>query len=160
MYEEFTQNVVFRDGRYCVHLQWKGYHPPLPDNFNLCQTRLFGLIQSLRQSPHILCEYDNIIQDQISKGIVEIMEDPWTSAKTGKLHYLPHHGVIREDKSMTKLRIVYDASAQTTGPSLNNCLYSGPSFGQRIADILVRFRIYPVGLIAGHRKGLSDGLCC
>ena len=76
VYEEFMQNIVFRDGRYCVHLPWKGYHPPLPDNFNLCQTRLFGLIRRLRQSPHILREYDNIIQDQISKGIVEIVEDP------------------------------------------------------------------------------------
>ena len=41
VYEELTQNVVFWDGRYCVHLPWKSYHPPLPDNFNLCQTRLF-----------------------------------------------------------------------------------------------------------------------
>ena len=152
VYEEFTQNVVFQDGRYSVHLPWKSYHPPLPDNFNLCQTRLFGLIKRLRQSPHILREYDNIIQDQINKGIVEIVEDPWTSGKIGKLHYLPHHGVIREDKSMTKLRIVYDASARTTGPSLNNCLYAGPSFGQRIVDILIRFRTYPVGLIADIEK--------
>ena len=28
-YEEFTQNVEFRNGRYCVYLSWKGYHPPL-----------------------------------------------------------------------------------------------------------------------------------
>eukprot|EP00731_Ephydatia_muelleri_P027563 Em0019g436a len=152
VYEEFTQNVVFQDGRYSVHLPWKSYHPPLPDNFNLCQTRLFGLIKRLRQFPHILCEYDNIIQDQINKGIVEIVEDPWTSGKIGKLHYLPHHGVIREDKSTTKLWIVYDASARTTGPSLNNCLYAGPSFGQRIVDILIRFRTYPVGLIADIEK--------
>ncbi|KAL5474082.1 hypothetical protein EMCRGX_G028656 [Ephydatia muelleri] len=152
VYEEFTQNVVFQDGRYSVHLPWKSYHPPLPDNFNLCQTRLFGLIKRLRQSPHILREYDNIIQDQINKGIVEIVEDPWTSGKIGKLHYLPHHGVIREDKSTTKLRIVYDASARTTGPSLNNCLYAGPSFGQRIVDILICFRTYPVGLIADIEK--------
>ena len=80
------------------------------------------------------------------------MGDPWTPSKIGKLHYLPHHGVIREDKATTKLRIVYDASARTTGPSLNNCLYAGPSFGQRIADILARFRIYPVGLIADIEK--------
>lgn len=148
VYEEFTQNIVFHDGRYCVHLPWKGYHPPLPDNFNLCQTRLFGLIKRLRQSPHILREYGKIIKDQISKGIIKIIEDPWTFAKIGKLHYLPHHGVIQEDKSMTKLRIVYDASARTTGPSLNNCLYAGPPFGQRIADILACFQIYPLGLIA------------
>lgn len=71
---------------------------------------------------------------------------------TNKLHYLPHHGVIREDKLTTKLRVVYDASAKNNGPSLNDCLYAGPSFGQRIADILLRFRLYPVALVADIEK--------
>ena len=78
------------------------------------------------------------------------MEDQWNTIN--KLHYLPHHCVIREDKTTTKLRIVYDASAKKNGPSLNDCLYAGPSFGQTIADILIRFRSYPVALVAGIEK--------
>ena len=77
------------------------------------------------------------------------MEDPWNA--TNKLHFLLHHGVIRKDKATTKLRIVYDASAKmgvTSGPSLNDCLYAGPPFGQKNADILFRFRLYPVALVA------------
>ena len=46
------------------------------------------------------------------------------------------------------LRIVYDASAKTTGPSLNECLYTGPSFGPSIFEILVRFRYHKV-VVAG-----------
>ncbi|KAL5488550.1 hypothetical protein EMCRGX_G017504 [Ephydatia muelleri] len=61
-------------------------------------------------------------------------------------------GSQREDKSTTKLRVVFDASARTSGPSLNDCLYTGPSFKQRIADILVRFRLFPVGLVADIEK--------
>ena len=152
VYEDFMQSVVFQNGRYCVRLPWKNYHPALPDNLDLCQKRLFGLVRRLKQSLHILRDYDNIIQDQIDKGIVEVVDHPWNTAKISKLHYLPHHGVIRDDKTTTKLRIVYDASAKTTGPSLNDCLYASPSFGQRIADILVRFRLYPVGLIADIEK--------
>eukprot|EP00731_Ephydatia_muelleri_P009492 Em0005g78a len=152
VYEEFMQNIKFQNGRYCVRLPWKEHHPPLPDNFSLSQTRLLGLVRRLKQSPHIFKEYDNIIQDQISLGIVEIVSDPWSTSRSNQIHYLPHHGVVREDKSTTKLRVVFDASARTSGPSLNDCLYTGPSFKQRIADILVRFRLFPVGLVADIEK--------
>ena len=68
------------------------------------------------------------------------------------IHYLPHHGVVWQDKATTKLRIVYDASAKTTGPSLNGCLYTGLSFGQSIFDILVQFRLHRVAVVGGIEK--------
>ena len=34
-----------------------------------------------------------------------------TNNGVGKVHYLPHHEMIRVDKDTTTLRIVYDASA-------------------------------------------------
>ena len=69
-----------------------------------------------------------------------------------RVHYLPHHGVVRQDKATSKLRIVYDASARSTGPSLNNCLYTGPKFGQSIFDILLRFRHQKVALVGDIEK--------
>ena len=38
------------------------------------------------------------------------------------------------------------------GPSLNDCLYAGPTFGQNIMDILLRFRIHRVAVIADIEK--------
>ena len=71
----------------------------------------------------------------------------------GKTHYLPHHPVIRRDKETTKLRVVYDASAKMNGnPSLNDCLYSGPSLLPSIADVLMRFRFHKVALVADIEK--------
>jgi len=58
---------------------------------------------------------------------------------------LPHHPVVREDKLTTK---VYDALAKTSGPLLNECLYAGSKFDQRILDILLRFRLYETALAA------------
>ena len=69
------------------------------------------------------------------------------------VHYLPHHAVVRRDKSTTKVRIVYDASAKVAGsPSLNDCLLKGPKFNQLIFDILVRFRAYKFALTADLEK--------
>ena len=68
-------------------------------------------------------------------------------------HYLPHHAVVRRDKSTTKVRVVYDASARSAnGPSLNDCLLKGPKFNQLIFDLLIQFRSYKIALTADLEK--------
>ena len=151
VYDNFMESVSFNNGRYCVQLPWKSPRVLLPDNFDLSQKRLFNLLKRLRQTPHILTQYDEIIQEQIRRGIVEVV-DPTDIGSMGITHYLPHHAVIKEDKQTSKLRIVYDASARSNGLSLNDCLYAGPTFGQNIMDILLRFRIHRVAVIADIEK--------
>ena len=109
-------------------------HRPLPDN---CQ---LSVLKRLRQNPDVLEKYNDTIQEQIRAGIVEDVP----SEAGGPVHYLPHHAVIHTDKSTTKLRIVYDASAKQDErtPSLNECLHVGPKFNQKLFDILIRFRAY------------------
>ena len=72
-------------------------------------------------------EYDKAIREQLSSGIVERVLDP-AVVSGERVHYLPHHAVIRCDKETTKLRVVYDSSARVDGVSLNDCLYVGPKF--------------------------------
>ena len=151
VHKQFTQQIAFKQGRYEVHLPWKDSHPHLPNNYSLCCKRLNGLLKRLRQNTDQLQQYDAVIQDQLRQGVVEVVNDP-AEYKGGKLHYLPHHGVFRHDKLTTKLRVVYDASAKTDGPSLNDCLYTGPNFGQNILDILLRFRLHRVALIGDVEK--------
>ena len=151
VYQKFVEDVSFRGGRYCVRLPWKFPRIMLPDNQELCQRRLYNLLRRLQQSPQILAQYNEIIQDQLRQGIVEIV-DPSDAGSIGATHYLPHHAVIREDKLTTKLRIVYDASARSNGPSLNDSLYAGPTFGQNILDILLRFRLFQIAVTADLEK--------
>lgn len=52
--------------------------------------------------------------------------------------YLPHHGVIRESSTTTRLRIVFDASAKTTSSvSLNDTLMVGKNLQDNIIDIIL-----------------------
>ena len=149
VYDDFASSIQFKEGRYEVALPWKDDHTPLPQNYELCKKRLQGLLRRLRQEPTILQEYDTIIRDQLTKGIVQVVTNP---EDEGNVHYLPHHAVIRSDKNTTKVRVVYDASARSNGPSLNDCLHTGPKFDQKILDILLRFRTHRVALTADIEK--------
>jgi len=94
----------------------------LPGHYDLALKRLGGLLKCLRHTPDILCKYDAVIKDQLNKGIIEAVD--YGKEPVHQVHYLPHHAVIRNDKDTTKLRVVYDASARTHGPELNDCLYT------------------------------------
>ena len=149
LYDEFCNSVKFQDGRYEVRLPWKTPRHDPPDNFNLSLQRLNSLLRRLRHDPDLLAEYDLVIETQLKQGIVERVDSP---ADNQAVHYLPHHPVIRKDKSTTKLRVVYDASAKTSGRSLNDCLNPGPKFDQKIFDILVRFRVHNIAVTADIEK--------
>lgn len=83
-----------------------------------------GLLNRLRRTPELLRDYNDIIQEQIEKGIAIAVDVPLT---TDTSTHLPHHAIIRSDKDTTKLHIVYNASAKHEGnPSLNYCLVVGP----------------------------------
>ena len=97
-----------------------------------------------------LREYDSIIRQQLERSIVKEVKDPEVAPDV--THHLPHQAVIRQDKETTKVRVVYDASARSSGPSLNDCLHTGPKFNQRILEILLRFRCYPIAFIADIEK--------
>ena len=156
--DEFQDKIHFTGERYEVSLPWKNPHQTLPDNYELCQRRFQGLTRRLRQNPEVLKEYDSIIQNQIRQGIVEFVDtkskdtDGSVRETPERIHYLPHHAVIRCDKDTTKIRVVYDASARCGGPSLNDCLHTGPKFHQRMFDLLLRFRTHRVALTADIEK--------
>ena len=151
VYKQLSSHISLCNGRYKLSLPWKDPCTTVPDNLLLSQRRLLSLLKRLRRDPELLAEYDRIIQHQRQAGIVEIVEDP-AHQDGNRVHYLPHHAVIRRDKETSKVHIVYDASASENGPSLNTCLHTGPKFNQRIFDILLRFRMHKVALIGDIEK--------
>ncbi|XP_062535197.1 uncharacterized protein LOC134204396 [Armigeres subalbatus] len=67
--------------------------------------------------------------------------------------YLPHHPVVKEDSTTTKVRVVFDASAQTTsGLSLNDGLLAGPVIQDDLRSIILRSRTRQIMLVADIEK--------
>ena len=129
---------------------WKGNHPSLPSNEARSLRRLTSLVKKLR-SQGIIERYDQVIQDQIKAGIVELL----TGSATGQRHfYIPHKRVVRDSAETTKLRVVYDASARRTysgAPSLNYCLNPGPPLQNKLWSVLVRARFHAI-VVTGDIK--------
>ena len=115
---------------------------------------LYSLIKLLKRDPVTLQEYDSILKKQESEGIIE--EPPEIFKPAGTVHYLLHHLVIRTDKSTSRVRIVYDASAKRDGPSLNDCLETGPNTLPQIIDILLRFRLNKIALISDIKQAFLN----
>ena len=112
VHDKFLDTIHRRDSRYEVSLPWKEHHPLLPDNYEVAVSRLNSVLKRLKKDPELLAEYNRIIEEQSSKGIVSEV-DPNAEIKAGRLHYLPHRPVKRKDKPTTKVRIVYDASGKS-----------------------------------------------
>ena len=134
--QQFSQQITFSKGRYKVHLPWKQFHPHPPDNYDLCKRQLSDVLKRLTQNPEQLRCYDSVVQGQLQKGVVKIVQEP-ANYKSGRLHYLPQHGVFQHNKQTTRLKVVYDASAKTDGPSLNDCLHTGPNYEENIMNIFL-----------------------
>ena len=141
--------TISSEGRYESKLPFKENQELLNDNYELCKKRLLNLHKKLKQDPELMKKYDSVFKEQKDLGIIEEVSE---SSALGETHYIPHHPVIRDDHSTTKLRIVFDASSKTDGPSLNDCLYKGPQMTPLIYDILLRFRTFVYALTADIEK--------
>jgi len=60
-------------------------------------------------------------------------------------YYIPHHAVQKVEGKLSKLRVVFDASAKChSGVSLNQCLLVGQKHQQDIVYVLIGFRVHKV----------------
>lgn len=140
-FEDIKRNT---DDCYKIRLPFKPNHELLPDNYKICENRLIRKINELTKHPRLLKQYNNIFREQEEQGIIKKFGD---LGELGKSHYLPHHQVVRADKQTTKVRVVFDASCESNGTSLNKCLSKRPQLIPLLFDTLLRFRQYQVGLI-------------
>ncbi|GFY43592.1 integrase catalytic domain-containing protein [Trichonephila inaurata madagascariensis] len=119
----------------------------LQNNKTVARKRFEGLVRWFKCAHELFCEYKDGIDDYVREGIVELTSCDSLSDSQG--FYLPHHAVIRSDKTTSRIRIVFDDSAHEDGQSsLNQSLYTGPNLHLNILELLLCFRKGPAAFTA------------
>ena len=148
--EKFEENIDFHNGRYTVKLPIRESHEVLGDNYFVSENRLKTLANKFKNDKKLLHDYYSIIQDQQQANIIERAPGDYI---VGKTHYLPRKAVVKENKTTTKTRMVFDASSKAKGcVSLNDCLETGPSLTSKLFDVLTRFRAHNVAFVGDIEK--------
>lgn len=136
------------DGRYVVHLPFNCQLPELGKSRPMALQRFYRLESRLENSPELRQQYNAAMQDYIDCGHmskINIEREP--------VYYTPHQAVIKPDRTTTKVRVVYDASAITSnGKSLNDNLFTGPKLQQDLPGIIVRFRLHEIVFTADIKQ--------
>ncbi|CAI6355380.1 unnamed protein product [Macrosiphum euphorbiae] len=77
----------------------------------MAQHRFFGLEKRLSKNASLKNYYSEFMNEYLTLGQMEAVEYHELEMKQ-HVYYLPHHAVIKENSSTTKLRVVFDASAR------------------------------------------------
>ncbi|XP_012244443.1 uncharacterized protein LOC105681148 [Bombus impatiens] len=130
-------------GRYKVRLPFKNERAKLGDTYQLALKRFLSLEHSLQQRPTLKTQYHEFLREYETLGH---MSELTNDSRDGC--YLPHHPVLKSD-SVTKVRVIFDASARSSAEnSLNELLMVGPTIQDDLGSLLLRFRTYKYVLAA------------
>ena len=109
-------------------IPWKKGEPNLNNNYDKALRRLKSQEKVLgRKGPEAVQAYNKIIEDYERKGYIKIEKTNETNQ-----WFLPHFAVIKEERTTTKSRIVFDAAAKDRGKSLNDTIRAGPKLQRDI----------------------------
>ncbi|XP_046868574.1 uncharacterized protein LOC124461027 [Drosophila willistoni] len=123
-------------GKYVVRLPFLTYLDEsmvIGESYKSALKRLHSLGRRLRNDASLKNAYVGTINEYLELGQMERVTS--RASKTGNPAlggvdhcYLPHHPVIKESSSTTKVRVVFDGSSKTSnGKSLNEILAIGPN---------------------------------
>lgn len=146
------QNIRRSGTQYEVALSWKDNIGVLKDNKQVAMTRLRKLVGRLYRTDSLVLHYDEAIREYLIAGHAEVVPNE-TTGEEGRLFYMPHREVIRENALTTRLRVVFDASSHAAGcKSLNECLEKGDNLYQDLLGILLRFRVSRFAITSDIQK--------
>ena len=134
------------DGHYELPLPLRDENIQLPNNKELPLNRLKKLKGRRRSSNKYRKDYEAFMKETIEKGYAEKVPSEELSLKNRQIWYIPRHGVYHPKKP-DKIRVVFDASTEFKGTSLNRHLPPGPDLTNNLTGVLCRFRKEPIAFI-------------
>ena len=145
-WHKVSKSIKFENDHYVVAVAWRNERPSLPNKRPLAVKRLESTERKLAKNPELAESYQRVdIEEYLEKNYIHRVP-PDESTPTEEW-LLPHFLVVRTDRSTTKTRIVFDASAKLQGNSLNSEALPGPKLQADMLSILVRFRKELVALV-------------
>ncbi|XP_055598419.1 uncharacterized protein LOC129747991 [Uranotaenia lowii] len=152
--ENHFQSTVSRtdDGRYMVRLPVKqDLLPNLGSNWNTANRRFKYLESKLSRNNDQRIQYVEFMHEYLFLGhMCEVNRAHQLNALE---YFMPHHAVIRESSTTTKIRVVFDASCRSaSGASLNDILMVGPVVQEDIRSIIMRARKHQIMLIGDIKQ--------
>ncbi|UYV80734.1 hypothetical protein LAZ67_19001563, partial [Cordylochernes scorpioides] len=153
--ESLFSNNHGRDshGRYWVKLPFRQHRPLLGESREKALRRFLLLEIKLCKNVKLYDQYRGFMKEYEHLNHMERVPIAEVKRELCRCYYMPHHPVIREQSTTTKMRVVFDASAKSeNNVSLNQFLHKGPKIQQDVFFILLRFRTYPVAITADIEK--------
>lgn len=152
--DTFFVNTTTRDsqGRYTVRQPRKeDVYGTLGASRGMAIARLINQEKALIKNPHLAKEYRKFLSEYEQMG--HMTRVPAYAGPEGVAYYLPHHAVIKESSTTTKVRVVFNASAKThTGLSLNSLLDPGHKQQQDLSQIILKWRKHRIVITGDIEK--------
>ncbi|GFW24455.1 uncharacterized protein TNCV_606961 [Trichonephila clavipes] len=135
------------EGRYVVKMPLKNEPNCLGESRDITLKRLNVLWTRLIRDPQYLKLYRDFIYEYDQLGHMKEVVAEHDNSEVA--YYMPHHGVLRPEKSTTKLRVVFNATNPTSnGLSLNSIQYNGGLVQNDLFTIMIKFREHPYAFTA------------
>ncbi|XP_055591276.1 uncharacterized protein LOC129743315 [Uranotaenia lowii] len=148
------------DGRYTVSLpRNESIIDQLGESQEIARRRFLSTERRLSRDENLRKQYQEFMEEYVRLGhmekIVELENESCQQSvkQSVKRCFLPHHPVVKEASTTTKVRVVFDASCKTsTGISLNDGLLNGPVIQDDLRSIILRCRTKQVMVVADIEK--------
>ncbi|XP_055591222.1 uncharacterized protein LOC129743267 [Uranotaenia lowii] len=145
------------DGRYTVSLpRNEDIIDRLGELQEIAMRRFLATERRLSRDENLRKQYEQFMEEYVHLGhmqkIVELKDESCQKSVV-KRCLLPHHPVVKEASTTTKVRVVFDASCKTSsGVSLNDGLLNGPVIQDDLCSIILRCRTKQVMVVADIEK--------
>ncbi|XP_026745800.1 uncharacterized protein LOC113507138 [Trichoplusia ni] len=137
---DFYETTMKRleDGRYVVRLPMKPeLEEKLGSSKEIAMAQFKNVERKFSKNEYLTKQYKQFIREYEELQHMKLATSN-SKQKAGRECFLPHHAVQRAESSTTKLRVVFNASSETTsGYSLNDLMYRGPNLQLDLLELIL-----------------------
>lgn len=147
--EAHFKETMYRDdeGRCHVRIPFRNSTPSLGNSLQMAIKRQYQMEKKFESNPTFAQEYRKFMQQYADLGHMKIIGNvsSYKALESPSHFFIPHHAVLKETSTSTKLRVVFDASRRSSnGLSLNEQMLPGPRLQDDLSSIVMRWRKHRV----------------